>query len=227
MTGKQRVRVPDLVSGLVRALPRAHIAVRGLWRLAMIRPDQRKSIGALVEKWAAKLPSHTAVADASGVWAVADRGVIDGGNGMSEVRLHFEHMPSPLLGFLRAAVAGGNGIGDGRSIPRLEAEVAGVQPEVGHIRRYAELCGYPQSRWLPLTYPHVLAAPLHPSVLTHRAFPLRLLGLVHVRNAVQQLRPLERGESLHIEVRVEGHHDGSPWTSRSASRSTCPGGCGC
>lgn len=126
---------------------------------------------------------------------------------MSGVRLYFQHMPSPLMGFLRATVSGGRGVGEGCSIPRLEAEIAGVHPEVGHIRRYAELCGYPQTRWLPLTYPHVLAAPLHLSVLTHRVFPLRLLGLVHVRNAVHQLRPLERGERLHIQVRVEGHRE--------------------
>jgi acyl dehydratase len=49
----------------------------------------------------------------------------------------------------------------------------------------------------------VLAFPLQVALMADRAFPLALPGLVHVRNRVEQLRPIALGEALDLEVRAE------------------------
>jgi acyl dehydratase len=49
--------------------------------------------------------------------------------------------------------------------------------------------------------------PLQLAVLTSRAFPLRLMGLVHVRNAIRSGRPVGEHERLDMRCQVEGHRE--------------------
>ncbi|MGB0210665.1 MaoC family dehydratase [Algiphilus sp.] len=121
--------------------------------------------------------------------------------------IEFQQLPSAWLGFLRAATARGNGLRSGESIPRIVARCRGVVADATALRKYRSLCGFRIDGKLPPSYPHVLAAPLHLQLLTHKAFPFKLLGAVHVRNAVTQHRAIAANEVLDIEVSVEGHRD--------------------
>lgn len=118
--------------------------------------------------------------------------------------IEFKQLPSAVGGFLRAAVARGSGLKSGQSIPRISATCRGVVVDADALRKYRKLCGFRIDGKLPPSYPHVLAAPLHLQVLTHKAFPFKLLGAVHVRNAVTQHRPIAATEALDVEVYVEG-----------------------
>ncbi|MGW8983872.1 MaoC family dehydratase [Streptomyces parvus] len=77
----------------------------------------------------------------------------------------------------------------------LTRPAAPVAP--GPLAAYARVCGFTESGPLPLTYPHVLAFPLTMRLMTDRAFPLPVLGLVHTwieitpNRAVQPAEPLE------------------------------------
>ncbi len=53
---------------------------------------------------------------------------------------------------------------------------------------------------MPLTYPHLLAFPLHLLMLTDPAFPWPALGLVHLANHVRLRRPLAYKDLLRVEV---------------------------
>ncbi|WP_052367930.1 MaoC family dehydratase [Algiphilus aromaticivorans] len=121
--------------------------------------------------------------------------------------LEFNSLPSAVGGFLRAAVARGSGLKKGQTIPRISAICRGVVADAEGLRKYRKLCGFRIDGRLPPSYPHILAAPLHLQVLTHKAFPFKLLGAVHVRNAVTQHRPIAASEALDVEVFVEGHRD--------------------
>lgn len=118
--------------------------------------------------------------------------------------LEYKELPSAWTGFLRAAVARGNGLKPGQSIPPIVARCRGVVADAEALRKYRSLCNFRIDGKLPPSYPHVLAAPLHLQVLTHKAFPFKLLGAVHVRNAVTQHRAIAANEVLDIEVSVEG-----------------------
>ncbi|WP_404361688.1 MaoC family dehydratase [Marinobacter sp.] len=90
--------------------------------------------------------------------------------------------------------------GDDHSIPGLSAELTGAQTEIADLDRYRQLCGFPNRTAIPLTWPHILAFPLHLKLLTSAEFPLPLLGLVHLRNRITQHRPIGRGELLDLTV---------------------------
>jgi acyl dehydratase len=68
------------------------------------------------------------------------------------------------------------------------------------VRAYAEVCGFPARDTSPLTYPHVLAFPLHLAVMTSPRFPFPAIGTVHVANSITQHRPIAVGETLRLVV---------------------------
>ena len=102
--------------------------------------------------------------------------------------LEFNSLPSAVGGFLRAAVARGSGLKKGETIPRISAVCRGVVADAEGLRKYRKLCGFRIDGRLPPSYPHILAAPLHLQVLTHKAFPFKLLGAVHVRKRYEPTR---------------------------------------
>jgi hypothetical protein len=159
-----------------------------------------------------------------------------------ETRLEFDKLPGVAPAYLRTLTNVGGGLEEGATIPDIEAEVAAVVVDRRKLAAYREVCGFAQRDSLPVTYPHILAFPLHMTVLTHRSFPLKLLGLVHIRNAITQHRAIGLDERLSLNVYVSGHRevpnglefdlatrfcDGSGntvWESNSTMLSRGPGG---
>jgi len=72
-----------------------------------------------------------------------------------------------------------------------------------NLAAYRRLCHFIDDRWLPGTYPHVMAFPLHLQLLTAKDFPFPLLGLVHLHNRIEVSRPLGGIEALHFSVHAE------------------------
>jgi acyl dehydratase len=111
--------------------------------------------------------------------------------------------------FARAALTAR---GRGGDLPdtRLAREDVAVDP--AHLAAYARVCLFPLADALPVTYPHVLAFPLQVALMTDRSFPLALPGLVHVRNTIEQHRPIGTEEPLGLEVwaeRFDAHRSGA------------------
>jgi acyl dehydratase len=71
-----------------------------------------------------------------------------------------------------------------------------------HLAAYDRVCGFRLRDELPATYPHVLAFPLAMELLTG-PFPFSPLGLVHVGNRIEQLRPLRADETLELRLWAE------------------------
>jgi len=69
-----------------------------------------------------------------------------------------------------------------------------------HVSAYAAVCGFPVKDTAPLTFPHVLAFPLHMAVMSSPEYPFSAIGTVHIANRITQHRPIEVGETLQIEV---------------------------
>ncbi len=91
----------------------------------------------------------------------------------------------------------------GGAIPARRLALADVPVDPAHLRRYAEACGFPPSGTLPATYPHVVAFPLAMALMTRRDFPHPLLGLVHLANRIDRLRPVGADERLSYQVWAE------------------------
>ena len=67
-----------------------------------------------------------------------------------------------------------------------------------HVAAYAAVCGFPVKDTVPLTYPHMLAFPLHMAIMTDAAFPFPAIGTVHLENSITQHRPVTVGERLEV-----------------------------
>jgi hypothetical protein len=92
--------------------------------------------------------------------------------------------------------------GGGGEIPDLELELPGVRVDPTHLSSYTTACSLTMREWLPATYPHVLAFPLHMALMTDSSFPFGAIGLVHISNTITQHRPLSVEEELDLKVRA-------------------------
>lgn len=75
-------------------------------------------------------------------------------------------------------------------LPQLSVQVAAVQAVPARLAAYREICGFEAGEMLPITFPQVQAAPLHMWLMLRPEFPLPLMGIVHVRNHFELLRPM-------------------------------------
>jgi acyl dehydratase len=122
--------------------------------------------------------------------------------------LRFESMPSlwpaywKILTSRKSAV-----VENGAWVPRVEAVVPAAQVSQSHLARYRAICGIQSTRFLPIAYPHVLAMPLQLAVLTSPEFPVRILGFVHVRTSILQLKPVPNDAFGEIRTWVQGYRE--------------------
>ncbi|WP_067067879.1 MaoC family dehydratase [Carbonactinospora thermoautotrophica] len=91
----------------------------------------------------------------------------------------------------------------GDRLPDLELVLPELAVDREHLAAYHRVCGFRLADELPVTYPHVLAFPLAMRLMTDRAFPFPLPGLVHLRNRITWLRPLHAAERITFRVRAE------------------------
>jgi acyl dehydratase len=86
----------------------------------------------------------------------------------------------------------------GGALPDLTLHHNGIAVDRDHVAAYAEVCGFAPSQSLPLTYPHMLAFPLHMAIMTDSSFPFPAIGTVHLANAITQLRPIAPTATLDV-----------------------------
>jgi acyl dehydratase len=89
------------------------------------------------------------------------------------------------------------------SVPSTVLSAGGVTVDRGHLAAYDLVCGFRLSDVLPATYPHVLAFPLALRLMSAPAFPLPLVGLVHVANRITVRRPLDASSAVDLAVHAE------------------------
>ncbi|WP_405058905.1 MaoC/PaaZ C-terminal domain-containing protein [Kribbella sp. NBC_01505] len=70
-----------------------------------------------------------------------------------------------------------------------------------HLAAYRDVTGFPAGPALPVTYPHVLAFPLHLDLMSDPSFPYKPMGIVHLSNTITQKRPLP----IHAEPAIRVH----------------------
>jgi len=82
----------------------------------------------------------------------------------------------------------------------ITLSVQGLRLRVHEAERYSRVCGFDSQAALPVTYPHVLAMPLHLRIFAMPEFPLRPMGLIHLTNAIETTGEMRRGQLLDIDV---------------------------
>ena len=86
------------------------------------------------------------------------------------------------------------------SPPTIELSIRGLRLRARSIAGYSRTCGFEVGGPLPLTYPHVLAMPLHLHIFSMPEFPLRPMGLIHLANTIERSGELRTGVPLDVDV---------------------------
>lgn len=121
-----------------------------------------------------------------------------------DTRLSFAAPPSLAAIYLRALFdRRPRRLAPGAGPVRIEAELPSALAEPGRLETYREVCQLPDDGCLPLTYPHILANPVHLGMLLHGAFPLRMVGMVHLANDIELFRTLPEDARLALDCRLE------------------------
>ena len=89
---------------------------------------------------------------------------------------------------------------DGTGRTELRLELPQLTIDRHHLAAYSEVTGFSLGDHVPVTYPHVLAFPLHLDLMSDPSFPFRPMGVVHLANTITQHRPIGTGETIAIEV---------------------------
>jgi len=121
------------------------------------------------------------------------------------IHLRFESLPSGLASYPRVVLTRRPPLDEVRSPPEFRVHVERVTLEADEIARYAQVCGFDPAAGVPVTYPHVLAAPLHLKIFATEAFPLRPMGLIHVANRIELLGKLEAGARVSVDAAVRAY----------------------
>jgi hypothetical protein len=112
--------------------------------------------------------------------------------------------PKAVVGAGRSALHRLPGLGGGKpELPDAELALQDVEIDRDRLTAYDRVCGFPLRDVLPPTYPHLLAFPLSMELMTGLDFPFPVIGLVHVRNRIEQRHPLRADEPLEMRVRTE------------------------
>lgn len=88
----------------------------------------------------------------------------------------------------------------GTRIESIELEVRKVELSARHLQRYREVCGVPAGVGLPPAYLHAVAMPMHMQLFIARAFPVKVLGLIHLRNTIRVYKSIDVGAPLRLGV---------------------------
>lgn len=92
---------------------------------------------------------------------------------------------------------------EGTRVEPVDLEVRKVKLSAAHLQRYRDSCGVPPGSNLPPAYLHVLAMPLHMQLFIAPAFPVKVLGLIHLRNTIRVIKNIGVDAPLRLTVHWE------------------------
>jgi acyl dehydratase len=116
----------------------------------------------------------------------------------------FRSLPSMVLNYARVISSSKPYLApDGAPRGKVYFEALNVAPTAGHIKRYRKVCAIPDSPYLPHAFPHVLAMPLHMHIFTAPGFPVKVLGLIHLRNTIRAFHSIPINACLRLSAEWE------------------------
>jgi hypothetical protein len=119
--------------------------------------------------------------------------------------LTYDSIPGMLPVYLNILFSRKKGFRPGDTFPDIKAVINNISINQEKLKAYREICELVDDGNLPILYPHVFTAPMHMALLSHKDFPIPLLGMLHYRNHLIQHRPIKSDEVLNVEVGLTEH----------------------
>ncbi len=112
-------------------------------------------------------------------------------------RVLINQPPSTLNLYRRALFA--KGIKGAPKLPKTRITLANVTADKKKVTQYRDTCGFKQdNNQLPMTFPHLIAFPLHLELMLLKDFPFAVMGMVHIRNEITQYRAINLLEVMDV-----------------------------
>lgn len=113
-------------------------------------------------------------------------------------RIQLKKSPS-ILGLYRRALFAKGSKKPNPTLPKTQITLRDTLSDPKKIAQYKEVCGFKEDNGnLPLTFPHIIAFPIHLELMLSKGFPFALLGMVHIRNEITQYRAIKTHEIMDI-----------------------------
>lgn len=120
---------------------------------------------------------------------------------LAPTRISFPSLPSTVPAYARVMLGNKPYQALNQSATRpIELEARQVKLSAAHLQRYREICAVPRSADLPPAYLHVVAMPMHMQLFIAKEFPVKVLGLIHLRNTIRILRRIDMHRALRLSV---------------------------
>jgi acyl dehydratase len=119
-------------------------------------------------------------------------------------KISFPGLPSILPAFVRVLTRSKPySAPAGTVVTPIELEVRKVRLSHAHLQRYRDICAVPAGAGLPPAYLHTVAMPLHMQLFIAERFPVKVLGLIHLRNTIRVYQDVSLDVPLHLSVRFD------------------------
>ena len=106
--------------------------------------------------------------------------------------------PPALAGAWLRALTGRVPAGVSAPMPALVCALEPQRSDPERLAAYRRLCGFADTGELPASWPQVMAGGLQVMLATDPRFPVRAMGLVHVRQTLERLRAVQAVEPLYL-----------------------------
>lgn len=114
------------------------------------------------------------------------------------IRVQLNETPSTLNQYRRALFSKAIKASTPK-LPTTSITLSNVSADAKKVTKYSEVCGFKQdNNLLPMTFPHLLAFPLHLELMLLQDFPFAVMGMVHVRNEISQHRAINVREKMDV-----------------------------
>ena len=116
----------------------------------------------------------------------------------------FAAQPSMVPAFVRVLLGKKPYIAPAGTVIRpIELEARKVTLSKAHLDKYREVCAVPAGAGLPPAYLHALAMPMHMQLFIAPDFPVKVLGLIHLRNTIRVYRSIDASVPLRLTVHFD------------------------
>lgn len=123
---------------------------------------------------------------------------------MTAINLEFQQAPGIASSMLKALFLRRKGFDAKVGMPEINASWIGAQADQGALKDYCATLDIELADSLPVLYPHVMAGGLHMQMLTHKVFPIGLLGAVHLKNTITQHTAIGIYQTMDIHAQLGG-----------------------
>lgn len=123
---------------------------------------------------------------------------------LSPTKISFAGLPSMVPAYARVLLSKKPYIAPADvAIAPVELEARRIVLSPAHLARYRQVCAAPDGVGLPPAYLHVVAMPMHMQMFIARNFPVKVLGLIHLRNTIRVLDRVEVRQPLRLSVHFD------------------------